>query len=143
MTDVTLGLIKPDAVQRQHIGAILAQCEAAGLTVRALTMTTLSQTDAERFYTEHRGKAFFPRLTTFMSSGPLVAMVLSGPGAIQRYRALMGATDPTAAAPDTLRARFGTAGERNAVHGSDSPTAAAREIAFFFPDFPLTTEHRR
>ena len=133
MIQSTLALIKPDAVAKHHIGAILTQCEAAGLHVTGLRMMTLTQAQAELFYAEHHGKPFFERLTTFMASGPLVAVRLSGENAIANYRRLMGATDPTKALPNTLRAWFGTAGERNAVHGSDSPESAARELAFFFP----------
>jgi nucleoside-diphosphate kinase len=127
----TLGIIKPDAVSSGVAGRILSQIEAAGLRVEALRMVQLSEAQARAFYEVHRHKPFYGSLVQFMSSGPCVVMVLAGDGAIERYRALMGATNPQSAAPNTLRALYGTDVERNAVHGSDGPQTAAQEIAFF------------
>jgi nucleoside-diphosphate kinase len=127
----TLGIIKPDAVARGLSGRILAQIEAAGLELEALRLLQLSREQAEAFYAVHRHRPFFRSLCEFMSSGPCVPIVLKGEGAIERYRALMGATDPRKATANTLRALFGTDVERNAVHGSDAPATAATEIEFF------------
>lgn len=127
----TFGIIKPDAVAHNHVGKILAQVEAAGLQVEALRLVQLSQELARGFYAVHQHKPFFGSLITFMTSGPCVLMVLKGDDAIVRYRALMGATNPKDAAPNTLRALYGTDVERNAVHGSDAPQTAAGEIDFF------------
>jgi nucleoside-diphosphate kinase len=128
----TLSIIKPDAVGKNHIGEIVAHFEEAGLSIVAMKMIHLSREQAEGFYAEHIGRPFFEGLMTFMTSGPVVVQVLSGENAIQRNRELMGATDPAKAEPGTLRARFGTIVSANAVHGSDSPVSAAREIAYFF-----------
>jgi nucleoside-diphosphate kinase len=127
----TLGIIKPDAVGRGLAGRILAQVEAAGLELEALRLLQLTHAQAEGFYAVHRHRPFFRSLVEFMSSGPCLPMVLRGEGAIERYRALMGSTDPRKAAPNTLRALFGTDVERNAVHGSDAPATAASELEFF------------
>lgn len=127
----TLAIIKPDAVQKGCIGQILSIYERNHLSPVAMRMLTLTRLGAEKFYAEHQGKPFFDRLITFMSSGPLVAIMLTGDQAIQRHRTLMGSTDPAKAAPGTLRALFGEAGERNAVHGSDSYESAMRELMFF------------
>lgn len=128
----TLSIIKPDAVKKNHIGEIVARFEKAGLTVAALRMMQLSRAQAEGFYAEHKGRPFFDGLVTFMTSGPVVVQVLSGENAILLNRELMGATDPAKAAPGTIRADFAEAIDANAVHGSDSPASAAREIAYFF-----------
>lgn len=128
----TLSIIKPDAVGKNHIGEILACFEKAGLKIVAMKMLQLSREKAEGFYAEHTGKPFFEGLIDFMTSGPVVVQVLSGEKAIQHNRELMGATDPEKAAPGTIRATWGTVVSANAVHGSDSPTSAAREIAYFF-----------
>jgi nucleoside-diphosphate kinase len=127
----TLGIIKPDAVASGLTGRILAQIEASGLVLEGLRMVQLSAEQAKRFYAVHRTKAFFGSLVEFMTSGPCVVLVLRGEGAIERYRVLMGATDPSRAAPNTLRALYGSDVERNAVHGSDGPGTANEEIAFF------------
>lgn len=127
----TLGIIKPDAVARGLAGRILAQIEAAGLELEALRLLQLTRTQAEGFYAVHRHRPFYRSLTEFMSSGPCMPMVLKGEGAIERYRALMGATDPRKAAANTLRALFGADVEHNAVHGSDAPATAASELEFF------------
>lgn len=128
----TLSIIKPDAVSKNHIGEIIARFEKAGLSVVAQRMMLLSRTQAEGFYAEHKGRPFFDGLVDFMTSGPVVVQVLSGENAILANRELMGATDPAKAAPGTIRADFAEAIDRNAVHGSDSPASAAREVAYFF-----------
>ncbi len=128
----TLSIIKPDAVKKNHIGEIVARFEKAGLTIAAQRMMQLSRAQAEGFYAEHKGRPFFEGLVDFMTSGPVVVQVLSGENAILLNRELMGATDPAKAAPGTIRADFAEAIDANAVHGSDSPTSAAREIAYFF-----------
>lgn len=128
----TLSIIKPDAVSKNLIGEIIARFEKAGLKVVAQRMMMLSSAQAEGFYAEHKGRPFFEGLVKFMTSGPVVVQVLSGENAIAANRELMGTTDPAKAAPGTIRADFAEAMDRNAVHGSDSPTSAAREIAYFF-----------
>ena len=133
----TLGIIKPDAVGRGLAGRILAQIEAAGLRVEALRMLQLTEEQARGFYAVHQHRPFYDSLVQFMTSGPCVVMVLGGDGAIERYRALMGATNPGAAAENTLRALHGENVERNAVHGSDAPETAATEIAYFFAPYEL------
>lgn len=134
----TLSIIKPDAVSKNLIGKIAARFEDAGLKIVAQRMLLLSRAQAEGFYAEHRGKPFFDGLVDFMTSGPVVVQVLSGENAIAFNRELMGATDPAKAAPGTIRADYAEAINRNAVHGSDSPTSAAREIAYFFASTDIT-----
>jgi nucleoside-diphosphate kinase len=133
MTERTLVMVKPDAVKHGHVGEVVRRFESAGLTIRALKMVWLERREAEGFYQVHKERPFFGSLTQFMSSGPAVAMVLEGPGAIAGVRALMGATDPAKAEPGTIRKDLATSMEQNAVHGSDSPESAAYEIPFFFP----------
>ncbi len=128
----TLSIIKPDAVSKNYIGEIVARFEKAGLKIAAQRMLQLSKAQAEGFYAEHKGRPFFDGLVEFMTSGPVVVQVLSGENAILLNRELMGATDPSKAAAGTIRADFAEAIDANAVHGSDSPTSAAREIAYFF-----------
>jgi nucleoside-diphosphate kinase len=132
MVEQTLVMVKPDAVRGGHIADVIGPLEAAGLTVRALKMVWLDRREAEGFYQVHRERPFFAGLTQFMSSGPIVAMVLEGPGAITRVRQLMGATDPAKAESGTIRKALATNIEQNAVHGSDSPDSAAYEIPYFF-----------
>jgi nucleoside-diphosphate kinase len=132
MTERTLVLVKPDAVRRGQVGEVLRRFERAGLTIRALKMIYLEQREAEGFYNVHRERPFFPSLTRFMSSGPTLAMVLEGHGAIATVRQIMGATDPAKAAPGTIRRDLATSIEQNVVHGSDSPESAAYEIPYFF-----------
>ena len=129
----TLSIIKPDAVAKNVIGAIYSRFEQAGLKVVASRMKHLSQAEAEGFYAEHRERGFFKDLVAFMMSGPVVVQVLVGEDAIAKNRILMGATDPKQAEAGTIRADFATSIDANAVHGSDSAAAAAREIAYFFP----------
>jgi nucleoside-diphosphate kinase len=135
----TLGLIKPDAVEAGLMGRILSDIEAAGFRIAAMKMVRLSRAQAEAFYAVHRERPFFASLVEFMTSGPVVAFVIEGENAVERYRQLMGATDPAKAEPNTLRARYAQNIERNAVHGSDSPTSARREIAFFFSELELVS----
>jgi len=134
MIERTLSIIKPDAVAKNVIGKIYAQCEAAGLRIVAAKMVHLSREEAESFYAVHRERPFFGSLVGFMCAGPVMVQVLEGEEAISRYRELMGATDPKSAAPGTLRALFADSIEANAVHGSDAPETAQQEIAFFFPN---------
>jgi len=133
----TFAIIKPDAVGKQHAGAIMARIEAAGFTIRAMRRMWLSQAQAEGFYAVHRGKGFFSSLTEFMSSGPVIVMALEADGAIRKWRDLMGATDPAKAAPGTLRAEFGSSIGENATHGSDAPETAAFELGYFFAGVEL------
>jgi nucleoside-diphosphate kinase len=128
----TLSIIKPDAVAKNAIGEICARFERAGLRIVAMRMLRLSEATAAGFYAEHRGRGFFPALIEFMTSGPVVVQVLEGENAVARNRELMGATNPREAAPGTIRADFAQTIDANAVHGSDSPQSAAREIAYFF-----------
>lgn len=133
----TLSIIKPDAVSRNLIGEIIGRFEKAGLRIAAQRMVQLSRAQAEGFYAEHKGRPFFEGLINFMVSGPVVVQVLAGENAIARNRELMGATNPANAEPGTIRADFAEAVDRNCVHGSDSPTSAAREIAYFFASSDL------
>ena len=128
----TLSIIKPDAVAANNIGEIIATFEKNGLRVAAARMKHLSKEEAEGFYAVHKERPFFPDLIAFMTSGPVLLMVLEGEGAIQKNRDLMGATNSKEAAEGTLRNRFGTDIERNAVHGSDAPETAAFETSWFF-----------
>lgn len=130
----TLSIIKPDAVAKNVIGQIYARFEAGGLTIVASKMLHLSQEQAEGFYAEHKGKPFFTDLVAFMTSGPVVVQVLEGENAIARNRELMGATNPKEAEKGTIRADFAESIDANAVHGSDSPKSAEREVAYFFAD---------
>jgi len=128
----TLSIIKPDAVAKNVIGDIIGRFEKAGLKVVAAKMLSLSEQSAGGFYAEHEGKGFFPDLIAFMTSGPVVVQVLEGDKAIEQNRALMGATNPKEAEAGTIRADFADTIDANAVHGSDSPDSAAREISYFF-----------
>jgi nucleoside-diphosphate kinase len=128
----TLSIIKPDAVSKNVIGEIIARFEQAGLTIAAAKMLHLSREQAEGFYAEHKERPFFPALVDFMTSGPVVVQVLEGENAITRNRELMGATNPQEAEAGTIRADFAQSIDANAVHGSDSPTSAAREVDYFF-----------
>ena len=133
----TLTIIKPDAVQRNLAGKILARLEAEGFVVLGLKMVSLSKQDAERFYAVHRERPFFQSLTAYMASGPAIPILLQRDNAIQTLRELMGATNPAQAAAGTIRQECGLDVEKNAIHGSDSPTSAAQEIAFFFNHLEL------
>jgi nucleoside-diphosphate kinase len=132
MTERTLAIIKPDAVQRRLAGRIIQRIEEEGFQIRAMRRVHLSRPEAEGFYAVHRQRPFFGSLTGFMSSGPAVVMVLEAPEAIKRWRTLMGATDPAKADAGTLRKEFAESIERNATHGSDAPETATYEIGYFF-----------
>ncbi|MEA3253209.1 MAG: nucleoside-diphosphate kinase [Pseudomonadota bacterium] len=128
----TLSIIKPDAVAKNLIGEIVSRFEKAGLKIVAAKMLQLSREQAEGFYAEHKERGFFGELVGFMTSGPVTVLVLEGDDAIAKNRELMGATNPKEAAPGTIRADFAQSIDANAVHGSDSPESAEREVAYFF-----------
>ncbi|MBF0369744.1 MAG: nucleoside-diphosphate kinase [Magnetococcales bacterium] len=133
----TLSIVKPDAVAKNVIGEILSRFEGAGLQIVAAKMIHLTRERAGQFYDVHEGKPFFDDLTSYMSSGPILVQVLEGENAIAKNREVMGATNPANAAPGTIRADFAASIDANAVHGSDAPETAAREIAFYFTDEEL------
>lgn len=133
----TLAIIKPDAVEKNLAGAILAHIEKAGFRVRGLKRVHLTRAQAEAFYAEHNGRGFFGELTAFMSRGPVFVIALEAEGAILRWRETMGATDPAQAADGSIRKLYGASKGENATHGSDSPASAAREVAFFFAAYEL------
>ena len=128
----TLSIIKPDAVKRHLIGAILARFEQQGFNIVAAKMVQLNREQAEGFYAEHQGKPFFEPLVEYMTSAPVFVSVLEKENAVQDYRTLMGTTNPETAAEGTIRRDFALNQRENSVHGSDSPESAAREIAYFF-----------
>jgi len=130
----TLSIIKPDAVAKNVIGEIIARFEQADLTIVAAKLQQLSKEQAEGFYGEHKERPFFGALVEFMTSGPVVVQVLEGEDAVIKNRDLMGATNPQEAEAGTIRSDFAQSIDANAVHGSDSPESAAREIAYFFED---------
>lgn len=133
----TLSIIKPDATSRQITGKINAMIEEAGLKIVAQKMIKLSVAQAEEFYEEHKGKAFFENLVQFMSSAPIIVQVLEADNAIALYRKIMGATNPAVAEKGTIRKTFALSIDKNSVHGSDSPESAAREIRFFFSNIEI------
>ena len=133
----TLAIIKPDAVAKNAIGAIVSRIEQAGLRVIAARLVQLTRPEAEGFYAVHKDRPFFGSLCAFMTQGPCLPMVLEGENAIQRWRDLMGATDYRKAAPGTIRADFASSIEANAAHGSDAPETAAFEIPYFFSGLEL------
>jgi nucleoside-diphosphate kinase len=137
MTERTLAIIKPDAVERRLAGKIIQRIEDEGFQIRAMRKLSLSKGDAEGFYAVHRERPFFGSLTAFMSSGPAIVLVLEAPDAIKKWRTLMGATDPAKADAGTLRKEHAQSIERNATHGSDAPETAAHEIGYFFPGIDL------
>lgn len=137
MTERTLAIIKPDAVERHVAGQIIQRIDDNGFQIRAMRLVRLSKHDAEGFYAVHRERPFFTSLTGFMSSGPAIVMVLEAPEAIKKWRTLMGATDPAKADAGTLRKEFAQSIERNATHGSDAPDTAAYEISYFFAGIDL------
>ena len=130
----TFTMLKPDSVQNGHIGEILWMINCAGFKIRALKMTSLSINEAQIFYQVHRGKEFFEKLTSFMTSGPVVAMVLEKDNAVEEFRKFIGATNPEKADEGTIRKKFGTNTTINAIHAADSPENAKREAAFFFSE---------
>lgn len=131
-TERTLSIIKPDAVEKNHVGGILAMIEAAGLEIVELKMLQLTDEQAKGFYEVHKDRPFFDELTTFMKRSPVVVSVLEGDDAVAKYRDVMGATNPAEAAEGTIRKRYADNIGENAVHGSDSAENAAKEIRFFF-----------
>jgi nucleoside-diphosphate kinase len=133
----TLAIIKPDAVAARRAGQILTRIEQAGFRILAMRLLRLSRPEAEGFYAVHRGKPFFESLCRFMSEGPVIVLALEAEDAIQKWRDLMGPTDPAKAPEGTLRRLFGANIERNAVHGSDAPETARFELGYFFPGIEL------
>jgi nucleoside-diphosphate kinase len=133
----TLAIIKPDAVGSRLAGRIIQRIEEAGFQIRAMRLLHLSPREAEGFYAVHRERPFFPSLTKFMSSGPVIVLALEAEDAIRKWRNLMGATDPGKADAGTLRKEFGRSIENNATHGSDAPDTAAFELGYFFPGIDL------
>ncbi len=134
---LTLAIIKPDAMASGRTGKVLAHLEAAGFKVRSARMLRLTTAQAEAFYAVHRERPFFRPLVTFMTSGPCLPMALERQDAVAKLREVIGATDPKDAAPGTVRALYAESKERNAIHASDSPENAQREVAFFFPESEL------
>ena len=137
MIERTLAIIKPDAVGRHQVGAILQRYEQAGLALIGMKLLRLTKAQAEGFYYIHKQRPFFDSLCSFMSSGPILVVALEGEDAIKRHRDLMGATDPAKAAEGTIRKAFGTHIEHNAVHGSDSAETAEFELGYFFSALEL------
>lgn len=142
MLEQTLVILKPDTVQRGLMGEIIARIERRGLRIVAMKMMRITPELAEQHYAEHTGKPFYPGLFAFITSGPVVVMVVEGPGAIGVLRAMMGKTNATEAAPGTIRGDLGISNQRNLIHGSDGPEAAAREIALYFRPEELLTYRR-
>ncbi|MFP4070419.1 MAG: nucleoside-diphosphate kinase [Desulfovibrionales bacterium] len=137
MAERTFSIIKPDAVERNLQGAILKMIQDAGLKIVASKMMHLTPQQAEKFYAVHQTRPFFSSLCEYMCSGPVVVSVLEGDDAINRYRTLMGATNPANAEEGTIRKTFALDVEKNSVHGSDAPETAAQEIAFFFSQIEI------
>ncbi len=133
----TLSIVKPDGVQKNLIGEVIRRFENAGLKIVALKMLRLTKDMAKGFYIVHKDKPFYDSLTDFMSSGPVVVMVVEGENAISKVREIMGATNPKNAAPGTIRHDFASDVEHNIVHGSDSPESARFEIGYFFPEIEI------
>lgn len=135
INEVTLAIIKPDAVKSNRVGDIISLIEKSGLRVAAIKMGVLSKEEAAQFYQAHKDQPFYNELITFMSSGPIVILAIEGPEAITKSRKIIGATNPEKAETGTIRKWFGTSVTQNAIHGSDSPAAAKDELFFFFdPD---------
>ena len=135
MSERSLVLVKPDGVKRGLIGEVLKRIETKGWKIVALELRKLDEKTAAAHYAEHDGKPFFKDLISFITSSPLLAVVIEGPNAIAGWRQMMGATNPANALPGTIRGDFATETQNNVTHGSDSPESAAREIALFFPGF--------
>ncbi|HWL37881.1 MAG TPA: nucleoside-diphosphate kinase [Frankiaceae bacterium] len=133
MSERTLVLVKPDGVRRGLVGEVVTRLERKGLTLVALELRTLARETAEEHYGEHRERPFFGELVEFITGGPLVALVVEGPRAVEAVRTLMGVTDPVKSAPGSLRGDYALEIGQNLVHGSDSPESAQREIGIFFP----------
>jgi nucleoside-diphosphate kinase len=133
MSETTYLMLKPDAVANKHIGEIIARIERVGLTIERLELAQVTPEQAAQNYAEHEGKPFYEGLISYITSGPVVKLVVSGPDAVAVARKLMGATNPKEAAPGTIRGDFGLVMDANVIHGSDSPASAQREIGIFFP----------
>ena len=133
----TLSIIKPDAVEKNLTGAIMARLEQEGFVIKAMKRLHLTRAEAEGFYAEHRGRGFFDELVQFMSRSPIVIMALERDDAVAKYREVIGATDPGKATEGTIRKLFGASVGENAVHGSDKTSTAAREIAYFFAGYEV------
>lgn len=138
--ETTFSIIKPNAVKKGVIGDIIAQFEKEGLTIAAAKLTVLPRKKCEEFYAEHKERPFFGELVDFMTSGPVMLMALHGENAVAKNREIMGATDPKKATAGTIRAKHGDSVGENAVHGSDSPASAARELALFFEKTEIVNE---
>lgn len=134
MAERTLAIIKPDAVKKKAAGKIIQRIEEEGFTISALKMLHITKEEAEGFYAVHKDKPFFNSVTDFMSSGPIIVMILEGESAINHWRRVMGKTDPAMAEPGTLRHSYGFDIQFNGIHGSDAPETAAFEIGYFFKD---------
>lgn len=132
MFEKTYIMIKPDAVEARHVGEIINRIERSGLTIERMVMEKVTPEQAAANYAEHQGKPFYDGLVEYITSGPVVKMVVSGEDAVVNMRRLMGVTDPAKAAPGTIRGDFGLCVDRNVIHGSDSPASAEREIGIFF-----------
>jgi nucleoside-diphosphate kinase len=133
----TFGIVKPDAVEKSAVGGVIEMIEKAGLKIVGLRLVKVTDAQARAFYAVHKERPFFPSLVAFMTSGPAVVMAIEGENAIARYREVMGPTDSKKAPEGTIRNRYGTNIERNAVHGSDGPDTAKAELAFFFAGLDL------
>jgi nucleoside-diphosphate kinase len=137
VNDYTFSIIKPDAVRAGNTGPVLAMINEAGFKIAAMRMLHITRPQAEEFYAVHRERSFYPDLVEFMISGPVVVFVLRHDNAVEQFRTLIGSTDPAKADKGTVRARFATSVQMNAVHGSDSPENAAREASFFFSSIEI------
>jgi nucleoside-diphosphate kinase len=133
----TFGIVKPDAVEKSAVGGVIEMIEKTGLKIVGLRLVKLSDAQARAFYDVHKERPFFPDLVKFMTSGPAVVMAIEGESAVARYREVMGPTDSKKAPAGTIRNKYGTNIERNAVHGSDAPETAKAELAFFFAGLDL------
>jgi nucleoside-diphosphate kinase len=136
-TERTFGIVKPDAVEKNAVGGVIEMIEQAGLKIVGLRLVKISETQARAFYAVHKERPFFSDLVRFMTSGPAVVMAIEGENAVTRYREVMGPTDSKKAPAGTIRNKYGTNIERNAVHGSDAPDTARAELAFFFAGLDL------
>ncbi len=134
----TLSIVKPDAVEKNHAGAILARLESEGFVVRAMKRIHLTRAEAEGFYAEHRGRGFFDELCAFMSRSPIIVMALEREDAVAKYREVIGATNPASAAEGTIRKLYAASVGENAVHGSDKLESAVREIGYFFAGYEVS-----
>jgi nucleoside-diphosphate kinase len=134
----TLSIVKPDAVEKHHAGAIIARLEKEGFIIKAMKRIHLTRAEAEGFYAEHKGRGFFEELTTFMSRSPIIVMALEREDAVAKYREVIGATNPANAAEGTIRKLYGAHVGENAVHGSDAVATGAREIGYFFAGYEVS-----